>query len=168
MNKRFHRITLIWEGLYWFLTLLFISAMINIAWIVIRSFFDSRFNIGSYWPYLILTAVFSLVAEWFFKSNLDVHIVTSPDGLEYHGVGVHLRSSWENIKQISLRRKLAELGIGEEIISLSEPPEILSINWYGKLTFKPNHKSISLSRFGHWRYTSLGDEIRKYAPKLLA
>jgi hypothetical protein len=93
------------------------------------------------------------------------HIVTSDDGLEYHGVGVNLFSSWEDMKYIKLGREVGLSRINTEVIVLMKPPEILLIRWYGKIFLGKGY--IPLSDFGKWRQNSLGNEIRRYAPRLV-
>jgi hypothetical protein len=100
-------------------------------------------------------------------SALKIYAVTSPLGLEYHGIGIHFHTPWENTAQIALVGIAARFGIGAEVIKLSESPQILSSNWLGRLIFK-YQKGIPLLDFGKWRSSPLGFEIQKYAPKLLA
>jgi hypothetical protein len=96
---------------------------------------------------------------------LKSHIVTSINGLEYCGVGVYLFSSWEDMENIKRGKEVGLSKIKGEVIILRKPPEILSTRWYGKLFFGKGY--IPLSDFEKWRQNSLGNEIRKYAPRLL-
>ena len=164
MNKTIHRIPRIWQFLYWFFVLFFAFGIVDVIWIVL----DDRFKYGrdDMWPHLIFIAVGSILAILLFKASSGVTMVTSPNGLEYHGVGLHMRSSWENMEKIKLVGPIAHLGFGAEVIVLTTPPEILSVSWYRKLLIS-FHEDIPLLEFGQWRYSALGIEIKKYAPKLL-
>jgi len=168
MNKTVHKIAKIWQISYWLAIIFFVFGILNIAWMLIRYFFYNDFwAISQIWPHLIFTLFSSIVSLFFFKALLNVHIMTSIDGLEYYGIGLYIRSSWESMEQIKLIGIAPQLGIGTEFITLSKTPEILSISWYRSFLYGRN-EGIPLSDFGQWRHTALGNEIKKYAPKLFA
>ncbi len=98
---------------------------------------------------------------------LKIYAVTSPLGLEYHGIGIHIHTSWENTAQIALVGIAARVGLGAEVMKLSESPQIVSSNRLGRAIFR-YQGGIPLLEFGKWRSSPLGSEIQKYAPRLLA
>ncbi len=95
-----------------------------------------------------------------------VYIILSPDGIEYHDVGLHIYTPWENIERIGLTRLNAQLGIGPESLVLRQPPVIRPSSWRWKLTSLPQGHSISLLEFGQWRHSNLGRDLKHYAPRL--
>ena len=103
----------------------------------------------------------------FYPQALKNCIITSPTGLEYHGYGLHLRTTWKNTEKIGLNGAAAKWGVGAEVIFLREPPDILFGNWFARLTLKLQGQAIPLAEFGRWRHSELRQEIRRYAPWLL-
>jgi hypothetical protein len=164
MPKTKHKIAVTWQILYWLCVLMFTYGLISTAIALVALWGDFLNGKFSFLPFFILGILLYASMIFLFKAQVNAHILTSPNGLEYHAPGLHIRSSWENIEQIKLLGIAAQLGVGPEFIVLREPPEILSVNWYGQQILNPNRGSIPLLEFGQWRYTSLGDEIKRYAP----
>ena len=167
-GKVVHRITRVWQVLICFSILIALFLMLGTSWVIIEGLLIGvrTFEIPSI-LFLVFCVFLYGFAIFIGISGLKIYAVTSPLGLEYRGIGIHIHTSWENIAQIALVGIAARLGIGAEVIKLSESPQILSSNWLGKLIFG-YQKGIPLLDFGKWRYSSLGSEIQKYAPKLLA
>lgn len=158
-----HKISVIWRAIYGFTALFCGLAALFTGYMVIPNPTDYFRN-----GWLICGMLFYMCMGYVSLVSLNIHMTTSPTGIEYHGVGFHIRSSWEDLEQIQLVGVASSLGVGVEIITTRKSPEILSANWIGKFNNLWARKGIPLFEFGSWRHTSLADEIRKYAPKLLA
>lgn len=167
-SKTIHKLALVWQILNCISILIGVFFTLGFSWVVIESFI-----IGVYTYELpsVIFLVFGLFLGgftiYFLISSFKIYAMTSPVGLEYHGIGIHIHTPWENTTQIELVGIAARFGIGEEVIKLSKPPQILSSNWLGRLIFR-YQKGIPLLYFGKWRSSPLGFEIHKYAPKLLS
>jgi hypothetical protein len=114
---------------------------------------------------LIIMWILVLVMGWMtYLEAKQVHIVTSVDGITYYSPGLEVRSPWENVDKIRSMsilfgwRKL-------DFLLLHQPAEEESTWWYRLWRGKPDNE-ISLSMFGNWRESELGQEIMKYAPHL--
>jgi len=147
--------------------LIALFGMLSMSWIVVESLLDGIRALEVFSIAISLLGMFLCgFCVYIFMAWLKIYAVTSRLGFEYHGIGIHIHASWENTAQITLVGIAARLGIGAEVIELSETPQILSSNRLGRLLFR-YQKGISLLEFGKWRFSLLGSEIRKYAPKLL-
>ena len=168
MSRTTHSISTSTRVFCWISILISAFLFVGCAWLFVRSLPGGDFSINRLSAYIILVfGIFSFSGAIFLGINiLKSHIKTSIDGLEYHGVGVHLFSSWEDIENIKPSKEVGLSKINSEVVVLRKPPEILSIRWYGKLFLGKGY--VPLSDFGKWRQNSLGNEIRKYAPRLLS
>ena len=167
-SKIFHRITPLWQVLIWVSIPIFLGLMSWTSWIVITGLLDGIHVSRLPQALFLIFGVFLYgCAILTLLSALKIYTVTSPLGLEYHGLGIHILTSWENMTQIALVGIAARFGIGAEVIKLSGSSQILSSNWLGRLMYR-YQGGIPLLEFGRWRSSPLGAEIRKYAPRLLA
>jgi hypothetical protein len=167
-SKIIHKIAPVWQILLYVSILIALFLMVGTSWFVVESLLDGihAFEIPS-----IIFLVFGVLlygsAVFVIISALKIYAVTSPIGLEYHGVGIHIHTPWENTMRIELIGIAARFGIGTEVIKINGSPHILSSTWLGRSIFA-YQKGIPLSDFGKWRSSLLRSEMRKYAPKLLA
>ncbi len=91
------------------------------------------------------------------------HIITSPAGIEYDGLHLHLRSPWENLK--SIERVFLQKRPGMAITFHNKPEILGKQRWIKSSDPSPR---ILLIEFGDWKHSSLGEEIKKYRPDLYA
>lgn len=167
MSRTIHKISPLTQMFCWTSILFSAFLLAGFIWLSVWIFLSRDFSSN----YLLLsmflgTGAFALSGAIFISINLlKSHIVTSVEGLEYHGIGVCLFSLWGDMENIKPGRAVGLSKINTEIVVLKKQPEILSLSWYGKLFLGEGY--IPLADFGKWRQNSLGREIKKYAPGLL-
>ena len=112
---------------------------------------------------------FGVMAAYFLFLASRVRFVTSPEGIDYHQFGYHISASWEDVEAVvKVQRGIAE----REGLRLREAARTTSF-WYrlfrnmGSAKERQRNHFIPLTPLMRdWRASSLGRDIRQYAPHL--
>ena len=112
-----------------------------------------------------------------FLASLTARVVTSPWGIEYYSIldGIKLRAPWKSVVGVEYLQYFYKQ---VEFLVTSEPAEKSGLLVASIAMFKSRHpgardmdadkirRSIPVGNFtSDWRYSKLGEEIRRYAPQ---
>jgi len=97
-------------------------------------------------------------------SAIQIRLVISPEGIEYHQVGYSICSTWNNVAQIG---NMPAGRLTVEGLILHEPALYVGI-WLSKVNYiQTRGRLIPLSLFKHnWLDNEIGQDIKQYAPHL--
>ena len=155
-------------------------------WFPLRA---QRSMTGEY-PWMVLVGLlFFDMCAFFFVTLVRARLVTSPLGIEYHGMGITLRSPWQDVVGLDKVRQgrespdslitnveaemswyvRASLGTWPVLKPLGFIVAILSAHPVARGSFDVEKmgRSIPLGFFDNgWRHSALGEDIRRNAPQV--
>lgn len=115
---------------------------------------------------LIITALGILLV---ILINRTRSITTGPKGITYHTLLYHLSTSWDNLDHIASQRSGMPPFMTEDWLYLKLPGHLRSTIKIGLSLNQDQQKlkMIPLSTIdANWRAGALGEELRRYAPRL--
>lgn len=107
----------------------------------------------------------TLASAYFFRLAYHIRLEVSPEGIEYFQMGYRLKTTWDNIERIGM----IPMGLlMAEGLILRE--SALQGKIFGRKNLERNRldRAIPLTLFQPWwREGDLGEEIKRYAPRLI-
>ena len=121
-------------------------------------------------PFVVIAPFATLIVGLVLWNAFGTYLVVTPDGLEYHELGLAIAAAWRDVQAVKTRR---EIGGGRGGSWSAEGLELkqsqLRANPLSAKLFRVRSGSdfIPLTPFAsRWRSTELGALIRRYAPHL--
>jgi WD40 repeat protein len=160
----------------YFILALGLFFLILFSWVPLSA---QNTSISAIYPWIVLAGflLFDLCA-YIFLASLRARVITSPWGIEYYDLGMKLRAPW---KSVVAHEKLRYVDRWVDSLVTSQPAEmsrfILASLIMSKLRYLPAsdmdidkiRHSIPIGNFVRdWRDSSLGKELRRYAPQVFS
>lgn len=104
----------------------------------------------------------------------SIRLVTSSNGIAYYQLGIEIFTPWDNVERVEMvKGSLGILELQVEGLVLIKPAQQVSQSWakwvagWMWLTeFGKQGRLIPLGQFPRWRDSEIGQEFRKYGPRL--
>jgi hypothetical protein len=152
------------------INLIFAVIWTALIWLLIVSIVNDPLQSGPQAGQIIGLALMIGIDLLFILYIVNVRIITTPEGIEYFGIGYWIRANW--IDLVRVERPwwfyLFVRSIQNPDRLLFQRATILGPSWLTNFFRVANSKYIiNVGGFDpYWRESKLGDDIRRYAPQL--
>jgi hypothetical protein len=157
----------------------YLILLLGVFWIILFAWFplSSKRPMATEYPWIVLAGFFLFdICAYFFLASLKVRLITSPWGIEYYDWGIKLRAPW---KSVVGAQKIQNVYRWVDSLVTSQQAEMSRLFVASlKMTKqrRPYLRDLDIDKISHsipigkfldgWTDSSLGEEIRRYAPQV--